>query len=178
MNRRAGLVGAAIGLAMTAGACATAHRPAAKPTPTPTLAGGSPAAGVPTAGADPARIDPANFVRTVDNPWFPLVPGQSRVYEGVRDGKAAHEVFMVTAETKTILGVPCVVVRDSLALVPSGEPPFPLPTEPFGVVSLHRFELLSSRRLLLVLDNCEHLLQAVLAAGLGEAVMAGFGAAL
>ena len=116
MNRRAGLVGAAIGLAMTAGACATAHRPAAKPTPTPTPAGGSPAAGVPTAGADPARIDPANFVRTVDNPWFPLVPGQSRVYEGVRDGKAAHEVFIVTAETKTILGVPCVVVRDSLAL--------------------------------------------------------------
>ena len=119
MNRRAGLsraglVGAAIGLAMTAGACATAHRPVAKPTPTP--AGGSPAAGVPTAGADPARIDPANFVRTVDNPWFPLVPGQSRVYEGVRDGKAAHEVFMVTAETKTILGVPCVVVRDSLTL--------------------------------------------------------------
>src|SRR6266480_7359 len=101
---------------MTAGACATAHRPAAKPTPTPTLAGGSPAAGLPTAGADPTRIDPASFVRTVDNPWFPLVPGQSRVYEGVRDGKAAHEVFMVTAETKTILGVPCVVVRDSLTL--------------------------------------------------------------
>jgi len=39
-------------------------------------------------------------------------------------------------------------IRDSLALVPDGEPPFPLPTEPFGVVSLHRFELLNSRRLL------------------------------
>lgn len=111
---RAGLIGAAIGLAMTAGACATGHRPVAKPTPTP--AGGSPAAGVPTAGADPAHIDPANFVRTVDNPWFPLVPGQRRVYAGVRDGKAAHEVFVVTAETKTILGMPCVVVRDSLTL--------------------------------------------------------------
>ena len=39
-------------------------------------------------------------------------------------------------------------IRDSLALVPIGEPPFPLPTEPFGVVSLHRFELLNSRRLM------------------------------
>jgi UDP-N-acetylglucosamine 2-epimerase (non-hydrolysing) len=39
-------------------------------------------------------------------------------------------------------------IRDSLALVPEGEPPFPLPQEPFGVVSLHRFELLNNRRLL------------------------------
>jgi UDP-N-acetylglucosamine 2-epimerase (non-hydrolysing) len=39
-------------------------------------------------------------------------------------------------------------IRDSLELVPSGEPPFPLPPPPFGIVSLHRFELLNSRRLL------------------------------
>ena len=95
MNRRAGLVGAAIGLAMTAGACATAHRPAAKPTP----AGGSPAAGVPTAGADPARIDPANFVRTVDNPWFPLVPGQSlRRDGGAEPGKGLSRALTWSRE--------------------------------------------------------------------------------
>jgi UDP-N-acetylglucosamine 2-epimerase (non-hydrolysing) len=39
-------------------------------------------------------------------------------------------------------------IRDSLELVPAGEPPFALPEEPFGVVSLHRFELLNNRRLL------------------------------
>jgi UDP-N-acetylglucosamine 2-epimerase (non-hydrolysing) len=39
-------------------------------------------------------------------------------------------------------------IRDSLELVPPGEPPFPLPPPPFGVASLHRFELLNSRRLL------------------------------
>lgn len=39
-------------------------------------------------------------------------------------------------------------IRDSLALVSDGDPPFPLPDRPFGVVSLHRFELLNSRRLL------------------------------
>jgi UDP-N-acetylglucosamine 2-epimerase (non-hydrolysing) len=39
-------------------------------------------------------------------------------------------------------------IRDSLDLVPPDEPPFPLPLQPFGIVSLHRFELLNSRRLL------------------------------
>ena len=39
-------------------------------------------------------------------------------------------------------------IRDSLDLVPPGEPPFALPDEPFGIVSLHRFELLNNRRLL------------------------------
>ena len=31
---------------------------------------------------------------------------------------------------------------------PGGDPPFPLPDEPFGIVSLHRFELLNNRALL------------------------------
>jgi UDP-N-acetylglucosamine 2-epimerase (non-hydrolysing) len=39
-------------------------------------------------------------------------------------------------------------IRDSLDLVPLDEPSFPLPEAPFGVVSLHRFELLNNRRLL------------------------------
>jgi UDP-N-acetylglucosamine 2-epimerase (non-hydrolysing) len=40
-------------------------------------------------------------------------------------------------------------IRDSLDLVPDeGDLPFSLPPAPFGVVSLHRFELLNSRRLL------------------------------
>ncbi len=37
-------------------------------------------------------------------------------------------------------------IRDSLELVPEGEEPFPLPARPFGIVSLHRFELLNDRR--------------------------------
>lgn len=39
-------------------------------------------------------------------------------------------------------------IRDSLELVAAGQPSFELPDPPFGVVSLHRFELLNSRRLL------------------------------
>jgi UDP-N-acetylglucosamine 2-epimerase (non-hydrolysing) len=39
-------------------------------------------------------------------------------------------------------------IRDSLELVSEEEPPLAVPHEPFGIVSLHRFELLNSRRLL------------------------------
>jgi UDP-N-acetylglucosamine 2-epimerase (non-hydrolysing) len=49
-------------------------------------------------------------------------------------------------------------IRDSLELVPPGEPAFGLPDEPFGIVSLHRFELLNNRRLLR--DSLEALAEA------------------
>jgi UDP-N-acetylglucosamine 2-epimerase (non-hydrolysing) len=39
-------------------------------------------------------------------------------------------------------------IRDSLGLVPEGDLPVAFPDERFGIVSLHRFELLKSRRLL------------------------------
>lgn len=39
-------------------------------------------------------------------------------------------------------------IRDSLALAATAPPPVGLPEPPFGVVSLHRFELLNDRRLL------------------------------
>jgi UDP-N-acetylglucosamine 2-epimerase (non-hydrolysing) len=39
-------------------------------------------------------------------------------------------------------------IRDSLELVPAGDPSFAVPDRPFGIVSLHRFELLNNRRLL------------------------------
>jgi len=39
-------------------------------------------------------------------------------------------------------------IRDSLELVSDEQPPVDLPQRPFGIVSLHRFELLNNRRLL------------------------------
>jgi UDP-N-acetylglucosamine 2-epimerase (non-hydrolysing) len=39
-------------------------------------------------------------------------------------------------------------IRDSLELVSEGEPTIAVPEEPFGIVSLHRFELLNNRKLL------------------------------
>src|SRR5438093_2898212 len=60
--------------------------------------------------------DPRNFVRRVDNPWFPLIPGTTFVYRGVKDGKASQDVFTVTSVTKTIQGIRCTGVRDRLFL--------------------------------------------------------------
>jgi len=54
-------------------------------------------------------IDPANFVATIDNPFFPLAPGTKWTYGG--DEKV---VVTVTTETKLILGVPATVVRDQV----------------------------------------------------------------
>ncbi|NIN71023.1 MAG: hypothetical protein GTO46_03615 [Gemmatimonadetes bacterium] len=53
-------------------------------------------------------IDAARFVTNVDNQYFPLVPGTTFVYE-TPDGGERVEVI-VTEETKTIMGVTCMVV--------------------------------------------------------------------
>ena len=66
-------------------------------------------------GYHPA-IDPSNFQGVVDNPWFPLKPGSRYVYTGVKDGKTARDVYVVTSGTKLIEGVPCVIVSDKLYL--------------------------------------------------------------
>jgi hypothetical protein len=62
----------------------------------------------------PTSIRPADFVARVDNPYFPLRPGTTLRYRGIKDGKPALDVFAVTHETRRIMGVPCVVVRDEL----------------------------------------------------------------
>jgi len=58
------------------------------------------------------EIDPANFVDRVDNWYFQLTPGTTFVYEGeTEDGTVRVEDY-VTHETKQILGITCVVVRN------------------------------------------------------------------
>jgi hypothetical protein len=62
--------------------------------------------------ASPAAIDPANFVAVVDNPYYPLTPGTTLVYKGVRDGQTQVDRVTVTDHAKTILGVAVTVVHD------------------------------------------------------------------
>jgi hypothetical protein len=56
------------------------------------------------------------FKGRVDNPWFPLKPGSTYVYRGVKDGKPSRDVVEVANETKTIRGATCAVVKDRLYL--------------------------------------------------------------
>jgi len=64
----------------------------------------------------PQMPPPSSFSAHVDNQWFPLLPGTRYVYAGVKDGKRSRDVMTVTHQTKTIAGVPCVVVHDRLYL--------------------------------------------------------------
>jgi hypothetical protein len=59
-------------------------------------------------------IDPANFVATIDNPYFPLRPGTRFVYEGQTAQGLEHDEFFVTHNTKVISGVTCVEVHDTV----------------------------------------------------------------
>ncbi|MDX6413558.1 MAG: hypothetical protein QOH23_968 [Gaiellaceae bacterium] len=59
---------------------------------------------------------PSQFSARVDNPWFPLKPGTIYTYRGVKDGVPSRDVLTVTHHTRTIAGVPCVVIEDRLYL--------------------------------------------------------------
>jgi hypothetical protein len=56
------------------------------------------------------------FSARVDNPWFPLTPGSTYVYEGGKDGRPSRDVVTVTRRTRIVDGAPCVAVRDRLYL--------------------------------------------------------------
>jgi len=59
-------------------------------------------------------VGPANFVMGIDNPYFPLEPGTTFVYEGRTEKGNEHNEVYVSFETKVILGVTCVVVSDTV----------------------------------------------------------------
>lgn len=59
-------------------------------------------------------IDPAAFVERVDNPYLPLLPGARWVYEGESDGEHERTEVEVTGETRQVMGITAVVVRDTV----------------------------------------------------------------
>jgi len=59
---------------------------------------------------------PARFSARVGNPWFPLRPGATLIYRGVKDGKPSRDLVTVTRGTTLIDGVPCATVKDDLYL--------------------------------------------------------------
>jgi hypothetical protein len=68
-----------------------------------------------TAPSRPAydpKIDPSRFSAHITNAYLPWKPGTTWEYTGTKDGQPQRVVVTVTKERKTIMGVPCVVVRD------------------------------------------------------------------
>ena len=62
------------------------------------------------------KINPSNFVTVTDNPFFPLKPGPTFIYEGQTEDGFEHVEFTVTHKTKVIVGVTCVEVDDTARL--------------------------------------------------------------
>ncbi len=60
----------------------------------------------------PATLSPSDFVRRVDNPYFPLTPGSKWHYKGAKGHTKMVDDMRVTHRTKTILGVKTTVVHD------------------------------------------------------------------
>jgi hypothetical protein len=61
-------------------------------------------------------IDPSKFNNIVDNEFFPLTPGTKTVYEATTDNGLEHTEVTVLTETKVVMGVTCVIVRDTVSV--------------------------------------------------------------
>ena len=102
-------IGFALAAAL-ASVCGASSRAAGSPTPPPL-----PGSLAPIHGRYSPTIDPANFVRRVDNPWWPLEPGTALHYRGTRGRTPQTDDELVTRRTVQILGVTCTVVRDTVS---------------------------------------------------------------
>jgi hypothetical protein len=50
-------------------------------------------------------LNPKNFVRVINNPYFPLPVGRTLVYRGVKDGTTQVDRVHVTARTRVLEGI-------------------------------------------------------------------------
>ncbi len=74
------------------------------------------AAAAPDQSGYEPHIYPAAFSTTITNPYFPLRPGTRWTYEGHTEYGFERKVVEVADETRTVMGVRCVVVHDVVTL--------------------------------------------------------------
>jgi hypothetical protein len=79
----------------------------------------APAATTAATGSYDPQIDPAKFNAHVTNVYFPLKPGTTMILKGSKDGTPQTHATRITRKTRTIMGIPCVVVKD-LVTDPNG----------------------------------------------------------
>lgn len=69
-----------------------------------------------TTSPTPTGIDPAKFTSRIDNPYSPWKPGARWTYRLTADGETEQTVVQVLRTTRTVMGVDCVVVRDTVTV--------------------------------------------------------------
>ena len=62
----------------------------------------------------PVLPAPGDFVKRIDNGYFPLRPGATFLFRGTQEGKARRVSVFVTHQTKVILGIRATVVLDQV----------------------------------------------------------------
>jgi hypothetical protein len=67
-------------------------------------------------------FDKSNFTNPlkIDNKYLPLKPGTTLIYEGKSDGDPTRDVFVVTNDTKEIMGIPTRIVQGKSRRVMGG----------------------------------------------------------
>jgi hypothetical protein len=61
-------------------------------------------------------VEPADFVSGIDNPWLPLTPGCTWVYESIGAEEVERIEVVVLQETRDVMGVVSTVVRDTVTV--------------------------------------------------------------
>jgi hypothetical protein len=76
----------------------------------------------PPQGSEPVNLDPADFTTRIDNPYWPMTPGNRWVLREVdREGNEERVVVTVTNKTKTVAaGIKARVIRD--VVTENGQP--------------------------------------------------------
>jgi hypothetical protein len=62
------------------------------------------------------KIDPASFSTNFTNRYWPLRPGATWTYTGTKDGQPEHVVVEVTHTPRTVFGVRCLTVVDTVTI--------------------------------------------------------------
>ena len=102
-----------VALAVAASGC-TSTGPSA--TPPSHLPSGPPASVLaPIHGRYAPSIKAVHFVHTIDNRYWPLLPGTGYHFRGVRGNTPQVDNELVLRRTKTVAGVTCTVVRDTVS---------------------------------------------------------------
>jgi hypothetical protein len=105
---------ALIAATLVAGACGSS-KPSAAPGGKSSTTVSASSIGPTTTVADyHPKIDPTRFTTKVTNAYFPLPKGSTFVFDGTRDGKPTHDEVVVTARTRKVMGVDCVVIEDTV----------------------------------------------------------------
>ncbi len=81
--------------------------------------GGSDASALPR-GHQHVSLDPGDFTTRIDNPYFPMAPGDHWIYREVEDGEAQRVDVTVTNRIRVVDGIEARVVHDRVSK--DGEP--------------------------------------------------------